>query len=759
MTFTIGLLGNPNSGKTTLFNQLTGSKQKIANWPGVTVEKKSGFFKNGATTIEVVDLPGTYSLVSASESSSIDEKIACEFILSKEAHLIINIVDASHLERHLYLTTQLIEMKVPFILAVNMMDIARNQRIHIDLKKLSEELGCPVVALEANRAKGVKELKQQILKHSVLHFSPKTITYAPLLDTTLQKLMDLELSAPTSYDKKWLAIRLLEGDAFITKLTSLSPASIHSYQQEIVSGLQEDADILFADARYRFIENIIKNCVEKNSTRIKTWTTRIDHIVLNRLLGLPIFFGVMYSLFLFAINIGGAFQDFFDIGSETIFVNGFAALLTSMHMPNWLVAFLANGIGKGINTTVTFIPVIGAMFLALAFLEDSGYMARAAFVVDRFMRMLGLPGKAFIPMIVGFGCNVPSVMAARTLENRSDRILTVMMSPFMSCGARLAIYAVFVAAFFPKGAHTIVFALYCIGILMAVLTGFLLRKTLLKGDPAPLVLELPPYHFPQLKLLMAHAWQRLKGFVYRAGKLIIPICLLLGALNTLNIDGSLNNGEGDFHSILSMIGQWLTPLFSPMGISQDNWPATLGLLTGVLAKEVVVGTLNSLYSQLGHLTFQADTFSFFGGLHDAFSSIVTNLSQIKNSFSNPIVAHAPINELNQSVYGIMYERFDGKVGAIAYLLFVLLYFPCVSTVAVMIRELNRWWAFFSVAWTTLVAYGIAVCFYQLATFFKHPATTALWVLGVMSVFLFIILRMRKFAMNDQRGGVYEFARR
>jgi ferrous iron transport protein B len=449
---------------------------------------------------------------------------------------------------------------------------------------------------------------------------------------------------------------------------------------------------------------------------------------------------VMYCMFLFAINVGGAFQDFFDISSNTIFVGGLAHILSYLHTPMWLTALLANGIGRGINTTVTFIPVIGAMFLFLAFLEDSGYMARAAFVVDRGMRALGLPGKSFVPMIVGFGCNVPAVMATRTLENKRDRILTVMMSPFMSCGARLAIYAVFTAAFFPVGGQNIVFALYLIGIGMAMLTGLLLRKTILKGEPAPLVMELPPYHLPHLITLLLNAWQRLRGFLFRAGKLIVPICVLIGVLSTLKMDGSISMADGDAHSILSEIGRFFTPVFSPLGINQDNWPATVGLVTGVLAKEVVVGTLNALYTQVGHLAdLQTSGFDFLGSLHAAVLSIPANLSQLVHSLGNPILAQAPVHTLSQSVYGEMYQRFDGQVGAFAYLLFVLLYFPCVSTTAVMLRELNRAWTVFSVVWTTTVAYGAAVLFYQTATFMRHPGASLGWVIGILLVLGITIL--------------------
>lgn len=763
MNLTIGLVGNPNCGKTTVFNNLTGARQRVGNWPGVTVERKSGVFKWQQSAVEVIDLPGTYSLTSTSESSSIDERIACEYILTQQADIIINILDASNLERNLYLTTQLIEMRVPVIVAVNMMDVARQRQLRVLVDTLERELGCPVVALEAHRGKGIKNLKQAVVElGKSLQASEKKIEYSDLMQKAVTEIKQLLLSKKVDTHsqenektkhiaKDWLALRLLEDDVYARSLVTKDVLpSVIEWQQHIRTTLNEDPDILLADARYRFIRDVVTRSLVKSLIPVRTWTTRIDNIVLHRVLGIPIFLGVMYCMFLFAINIGGAFQDFFDIGSDTLFVSGLAQGLTALGSPAWLTALLANGIGKGINTTITFIPVIGAMFLALAFLEDSGYMARAAFVIDRLMRALGLPGKSFVPMIVGFGCNVPGVMAARTLENKRDRILTVMMSPFMSCGARLAIFAVFTAAFFQKGGQNIVFALYLIGIGMAMLTGLLLRKTILQGEPAPLVMELPPYHVPRIKALFLAAWQRLKGFVFRAGKLIVPICVLIGVLNVLNLDGTMNSGEGDTHSLLSTLGQWLTPIFSPMGVQQDNWPATVGLVTGVLAKEVVVGTLNTLYSQVGHFATQAEAFSFWGGLHDALASIPANLSQLGSSLSNPVLAKAPVHTLSQSVYGLMYERFDGRVGAMAYLLFVLLYFPCISTTAAMVRELNRRWAAFSVLWSTGVAYGAAVGFYQLATFTSHPLTSALWVTGIVAAFSLVVLGMRMQATQHLR---------
>jgi len=578
-TLTIGLVGNPNCGKSTVFNALTGGRQHVGNWPGVTVERKSGFFKCENTTVEVIDLPGIYSLTSVSADSAIDERIACDYILKRQAAIIVNILDASNLERSLYLTVQLLEMGVPVILALNMMDVARQRHIKILVDQFAKAFNCPVVTLEASKNKKIAELKKVVVsaqktasfeKDAALTKANTLIQYPALIMKIVAEIAHQIPTAP-HVNTQWLALRLLEDDLFVRQFVpDTLLQKIPDYQQTIRTTLNEDSDIVLADARYRAIEAIVSRCIMTTTEQHQTFTAYLDRIVLHRVLGIPIFLAVMYCMFLFAINIGGAFQDFFDIGSNTLFVGGFTQVLTQLHAPTWLIALLANGVGKGINTTITFIPVIGAMFLFLALLEDSGYMARAAFVIDRLMRALGLPGKSFVPMIVGFGCNVPAVMAARTLENKRDRILTVMMSPFMSCGARLAIYAVFTAAFFPVGGQNVIFVLYLMGIALAMLTGLLLRKTFLQGEPAPLIMELPAYHLPNLKTVSLHAWQRLKGFVFRAGKYIVPICVLLGALGSLNVGGTLNTGEGDAHSLLSVVGRSVTPVFAPMGIQQDN---------------------------------------------------------------------------------------------------------------------------------------------------------------------------------------------
>ncbi|ETO94162.1 Fe(2+) transporter permease subunit FeoB [Legionella oakridgensis] len=725
------LIGNPNCGKTTLFNALTGDNQRIGNWPGVTVEKKTGQFDINAEQVLVTDLPGIYSLVSSTTGSSQDEQITAQNVATTDMDIIINVIDACHLERHLYLTSQLLELGKPVVIALNMIDIAHQRGITIDPKALSKQLGCPVIELQAHRQLGVEALKHAILAKQK-SACPLELSLPSAVSTVLADFEKILLSqgnkpAMASY----LARRFLEGDTLLLERDFFAADSI------------KDADVLLADARYQIVHQIVSQVQRKKSDASEHLTDKIDRIVLHRVWALPIFFAVMYLMFLFAINVGGAFQDFFDITTDVLFVQGTAWLLQQFHMPAWVIALLANGVGKGINTTLTFIPVIAAMFFFLSLLELSGYMARAAFVVDKIMRILGLPGKSFVPMIVGFGCNVPAIMAARTLDSERDRLLTILMSPFMSCSARLAIYAVFVAAFFPTGGQNIVFSLYLIGILMAVLTGFFLRKTILHGQTSPLILELPAYHKPSLRRVLKDTSLRLRHFVVRAGKMIIPVCVILGGLNALTMHGGINSAEASSESVLSWLGQYLTPLFYPMGLHQENWPATVGLLTGMLAKEVVVGSLNTLYGQMITIAHTAgNDFDFWGSIQAALWSVPHNLTQLGQALLNPIVASAPDGELSQSVYGMMYQQFDGKAGAYAYLLFILLYIPCVSTMAVIRQEANRKWMWFSITWSFLIAYASAVLFYQVATYMEHPQQTMITLGCIIGLIVSVVFMMR-----------------
>lgn len=735
-TLKIALVGNPNCGKSTLFNVLTGSHQKTGNWPGVTIERKNGYFRQDDNEVEVIDLPGIYSLADA--DMAIDARIACEVITSGEIDWVVNIVDATNLERHLYLTLQLLEARVPLLVAVNMLDMLDKQHLTIDLAKLSEKLGSAVVGLSAARKTGIQALKDAVcaphllLQPGLQYPNPTDRFYpAPLNNAVHIVSKAIAQHFPQHADfSHFLALSCLENIPVMPSLsdnTSELSVLVGEQRRLVETQLDEEIDIVVADARYTGAHQVAvaviqdKPVVSTDKTRRKqTVTQRIDRIVLHRVLGIPIFLAAMYLMFFFSINIGGVFQPFFDQASDAIFVQGCAQALSALHVPNVVIALLTLGLGKGINTVVTFIPVLGCLFLWLSFLESSGYMARAAFVVDRVMRFMGLPGKAFVPLIIGFGCNVPAILATRTLEHQRDRLLTLMMTPFMSCGARLAIYAVFTAAFFPKGGQNIVFALYFLGIFVAVMTGFLLRKTVLKGSSSPWILELPPYRCPTPIVLLRVTWQRLRGFLLNAGRYIIPVCLLVGVLNAFTVQGDFISAPevGNRESMLSAVGKIMTPVFAPMGIDQQNWPATVGLLSGVLAKEVVVGTLNTLYSQEAGLPLAdaAGSFHFVSAMKNALFSVPQQVLGLKDSLGNPIAASAGDAAMNASALGVMSRHFDGKIGAVAYLLFVLLYFPCISATAALARESSKRWAFFSVAWTTGLAYVVAVVFYQAAKY-------------------------------------------
>ncbi len=460
----------------------------------------------------------------------------------------------------------------------------------------------------------------------------------------------------------------------------------------------------------------------------KTKSDRIDKVVLSRIFGVPVFLAVMYLMFMFSINIGGAFIDFFDGVAGAIFVNGLGHLLENLGAPDWLIVFLAHGAGGGLQVVATFIPIISALYLFLSVIEDTGYMARAAFVMDRFMRSIGLPGKAFVPMIVGFGCNVPAVLATRTLESERERKLTILMNPFMSCGARLPVYALFAAAFFPANGQNLVFSLYVIGILVAILTGMIMKRTLLSGESTGFMMELPPYHMPTVKGVALRTWDRVRLFIKEAGQVIVLMVLAINLLNSIGTDGSFGNEDTD-HSVLSVMGRAITPVLSPMGIKEDNWPATVGIFTGVLAKETVVGTLDSLYSNMveqANGPVAEPPFDFWVALGRAAATVPVNLLGVKDLLTDPLSldvgdistpeAAAQTQAVNMDVFGAMAARFDGQAGAFAYLLFILLYFPCVATIGAIKRETGVAWAGFVAAWTTGVAYLSASLFYQIATY-------------------------------------------
>lgn len=762
-TYTIGIVGNPNCGKTTLFNVLTGSKQYVGNWAGVTVEKKTGEYDFNHKHIQCVDLPGTYSLESSDDNVSLDEKIARDYVASREADLIINVVDASNIERNLYLTAQLIEMRVPMLIVLNMMDAVKRRGIKIDLELLAQQFGCPVVAISAATKQGIPLLKTTINNAVVSKPIPTTeIRYCTEIEVSISqltpKLTDIAKNYPC--DCRWLAMRLLENDTLAKAISGeLLLPFVADLQKQIEAETDDEIDILAADARYEFVNKLTKKTVCKLSEVSRHTSEKIDRIVLNRFLGIPIFLFVMYAMFLFTINIGSTFVDFFEQLVGAFLIDGLSNVLTTYNCPDWLNVLLTQGIGGGVQVVATFIPIVGFLFLFLSMLEDSGYMARAAFVMDRFMRFLGLPGKAFVPMIVGFGCNVPAIMATRTLENPRDRILTNLMNPFMSCGARLPVYALFAAAFFPRNGQNIVFSLYLIGISVAVLTGLIMRHTLFKGETSPFIMELPTYHLPTFQGVLIRTGDRLKSFILNAGKIIVPMVLVLNFLNALGTDGSFGR-ENTNQSVLSEIGRKITFAFEPMGIQENNWVATVGIFTGVLAKEAVVGTLDALYGQLEtpDSSVEKSAFDLQNSLKEAALTVPKNLSDIANRLLDPLGLNvgnlenseeaAAAQNVKAVTFTAMQHSFDGQAGAFAYLLFILLYTPCVAATAAIYRETSAGWAAFTVAWTTGIAYTTATIFYQTATFSEHPESSFWWIFSLNSLLALVIFKLWLQGQNE-----------
>ena len=743
--FTIAIAGNPNCGKTALFNSLTGSNQIVGNWPGVTVEKKEGQFKLDNHTIRVVDLPGIYALFANSE----DERAALDYLLKGEADLVVNILDATNLERNLFLTSQLMEKGVPMVLAVNMMDIAASRGIHVDLHKLEEILGVTAIGLTAVSPKSCEGFVNDL--HKLLHNSrelplPKAVKHSEILE----KLID-EISVPLKpvADKlgaspRWTAVQYLEHSGRVLELAD--ELGVEIPHDKIEEDLGEEVEFALADSRYSYARDIAKAVIRDNTNK-RTRTDKLDKLFLNRILGIPLFLIAMYLVFWFAVKVGSAFIDFFDILFGGIFVDGMTELLTKIGAPGVVVALLANGIGTGIQTVSTFIPVIFFMFLCLSFLEDSGYMSRAAFVADRFMRFLGLPGKAFVPMIVGFGCSVPALMGTRTLENKRERFLTLFLVPFMSCGARLPVYALFGAAFFGESAGTLVFGIYLTGIVIALIYGLLLRHTIFMGKESTFIMELPPYHLPKVRNLFRHAWLRLKEFVFRAGKVVLIMVTVLGFMGSVGIDGSFGNDNNE-KSVLSAVGTVITPVFEPFGVEHDNWPASVALFTGLFAKEAIVGTLNSLYAiegtgdaageagaapaeneALRQAQGPESSFSLKSTVKEALVSVPANLVEVFTSIANPLGVKDAIDASipsagsgtlsatdetgNEGAYKTMQAHFNlGRFQVLAYLLFILLYVPCLAAMGTAFRELGRFYGTLMMVFQTIIGWSLSVLFFQ-----------------------------------------------
>jgi ferrous iron transport protein B len=694
----VALAGNPNSGKTTLFNRLTGARQHVGNYPGVTVEKKEGEYRDGEHRVQVIDLPGTYSLTAFSP----EELVARQVVVETKPDVVVDVVDASNLERNLYLATQFMELGTPLILALNMSDVAEARGHAIDYDKLSQLFRVPVVPLVANRGTGVDRLKQTI-REVALKAEPELPAmpeYGSGLEEALRHL------APMVEDRKllkgrrtarWVALKLLENDdairAEVQELGTTSPAllaAVDERRTELAKEFGDDADILIADQRYGFISGACQQAVRTSVEARHTMSDRIDLVLTNRFLSLPIFFGLMFLVFKLTFALGeapmGWIESLFGWLGDSIaglWPEGSESLLQSL---------LVDGIIGGVGGVLIFLPNILLLFLAISILEDSGYMARAAFIMDRLMNKIGLHGKSFIPMLIGFGCTVPAIMATRTLENRRDRLTTMLVAPLMSCGARLPIYALIVPAFFPQAWHArMVWIIYLIGIVLAIVCAKLLRSTLFKGDSAPFVMELPPYRVPTLWGLFVHMWERSWLYVKKAGTIILGISVLMWALATFPqyeppADGhghahhhsqELSKAEAQkeeaqrlAHTVAGRIGHAMEPIIKPLGF---DWRIGTALVGAFAAKEVFVAQMGIVYA-----VGEADEESA-----DLRSKLRENYSPLQ---------------------------------AFCIMLFCLISAPCMATIAVTKRESNSWkWALFQLGGLTVLAYIVTLLTYQIGS--------------------------------------------
>ena len=719
-TVTAALAGDPNTGKSTFFNAWTGMRQVTGNWPGVTVEKLLGELSlPGGERLVLVDLPGMYSLHAVSE----DERVASEYARGGEPDLIINVVDAVNLERNLYLTLALMELGKPMVVVLTMTDVLSRQGFTIDIPELSRRLGVPVVTGDVRRRSKRAALERAVLEALATRQRTPRAKLPEALAHAVRRVR-------RENEPEVLAIHRLEG---------ILPGA-EEVIADVEKALGTTPDVLIADARYNTIAELTRGVVRQTGHARTELGRRLDRIALNRWLGIPLFLLTMYLLFWFTQVLGGCFIDFFDGVGDAFFVTGLGNLLALCGAPAWLTTLLADGLGVGIQTVLTFIPPVFFIFLGLSILEDSGYMARAALVMDRFMRLLGLPGSAFVPMLVGFGCTVPAIMATRTLSNRRDRLLTIFMTPFMSCGARLPVYALFGAAFFGAASGTMIFAIYLSGIALAVLTGLLLKHTLFVGEPSPFVMELPLYHLPRPGTVLKQAWERLRHFLFRAGKVMALMVLVLSVCDRIVVANPFA-GEGAKASVIEVSGRALAPVFAPMGVEADNWQGSVALIVGLFAKEQVVSSLNTLYAiggageaeeeDGGPLTWGAAGETLAAGVADALRTIPEAFAGLLGTLRDPIgygdslaeFEEAPEDAGEATLARTLAQKFDNdRHRAFAYLLFVLLYVPCLAAMATVVREIGWGYSAILFGYLTLLGWCVATLYFQATV-----GHSALWV--------------------------------
>jgi ferrous iron transport protein B len=712
--FRIALAGNPNCGKSTVFNALTGARQHVGNWPGKTVEKKEGTFRLNGREIGIVDLPGTYSLAAYSP----EEVIARDFVVDEKPDAVIVVIDAANLERNLYLTLQVLELGVPVAIALNMSDVAEARGIRVDQERLSALLGgVPVVRTVGTRKHGIQELVQRALDAAEGVAIDFKVDYGWEIEDELARLEEIIQAHPViadQFNRRWLAIKLLENERGVVERVAWMPdgnqlvsAARHSISHlESVYG--DDVDIVIADQRYGYISGLTRQAVKHTRPDHVSLSDHIDRVVANRVLGIPIFLLMMYVVFRLVQDVSAPFLDWVDKVVNGPLSRWSLAVLNAVGAPAWFQSLLVDGVIAGVGSVLAFLPGLMVLYFFMAWLEDSGYLARAAFVMDRFMNVLGLHGKSFIPMVLGFGCGVPAIYATRTLENERDRVLTGLLVPVMSCSARLPVYVVFGLAFFGARAGQLIWSMYALGVFAAVLIGAVFSRTLLvREKDAAFVMELPPYRRPTLKGLLVHTWDRSSGFVKKAGTVILAVTVVLWFL--LNLPW----GVGDRRdSLFGQTSAAIAPVFKPLGFG--SWEAAGSLLSGFIAKEIVVSTMSQTYvgpqeAQIeGSTTFGQDVAAIVAGFGEAALEAGKSLVSIIPG----VDLGSGEEDVEDTALSAALRTSIAPLAAVAFVAFVLLYVPCVATLAALRHEFGSRWSLFSAGFQLALAWVVAFAIFQ-----------------------------------------------
>lgn len=697
----VAVAGNPNAGKSTLINAIAGSRLHVGNWPGVTVEKKEALFDFNGRTIRLVDLPGCYSLSPYTQ----EEIITRDYLVTEKPDLIINVVDATNLERNLYLTMQLLELGIPMIMALNIFDEAEAKGYKINIKQMEETLGITVIPTSAVKKTGLDQLLKSLVVDRPT--PPRILNYGDDIETVLTGLRDhIQRNHTTlleKYPQRWLLLKLLEGDRLVCKSANMTVGSLPAQLLEhLLRAHGDDIEGLLADVRYALSNGLCREVLTKPEKRTLEMTERIDRIVLNRYLGIPIFAAAMWLLFKLTFDLSSPFGDWIDEMTNGPFKRWVAAILGSINAPDWTISLVNDGVIAGVGSVMVFVPVIFAMMFFITFLEGSGYMARAAFVMDRAMHAIGLHGKSFIPMLLGFGCNVPGIYATRTLENPKDKILTALLIPLMSCGARLPVYVLFVGIFFPDNSGTVIWILYILGMLLAVLMGFIFKKTLFRGEAPMFIMELPPYRMPSFTSLCLHTWEKGKHFLIKAGTYIFAVSVLVWFM--LNLPWGVEHKRDSY---LGKAGAAIAPVFQPVGFG--TWEAASSLITGVIAKEIVVGTMGEIYAPKKEEKKETPTLG-----EDLKEIVVSFGGAVKKAVSTML--YLPQKEEPEEEQSALKTALQGQftpLSSFSFMAFVLLYMPCVVVGAAMRQEFGTWkWAGVAFAYSTVLAWLVALIIYQ-----------------------------------------------